>query len=182
MNKKIIGLLKRPSKKAARIVAALLLWGMFVPGAIVAPREAGAQYNTPTLGDGSYLSPSDAPCIPFEVGPSTGTTEAAIVGAATGSKTQGWVNWVAVSTGSFDSYLILKDTGAVSNSGINSLTGRVMYSSGPAVNGTNVYPEYQVYNYRPAALFQNGLTVKVTGCTGGCFATVCYRKMNTQYP
>lgn len=179
-----IGLLGRPSKMLAGSVLGLFLSGLFLPVAIVlmASAEADAQYITPTVGD-VYLTPREAPCIPYAVGPSTGTTEALIVSGTTASPSKGWVNWVQVSTGPADSYLILKDTGSLSNSGVSEMVGRIHYTTTTAQGGPGIemYPT-QVVRFDPPALFTRGITVDVFGCTGGCFATVCYRKQTSQIP
>lgn len=176
MKKNHKGLLGRPSRGLAAVVLSLFVGIQFLPGGVVMPREAGAQYLTPTVGD-EYLPPSEAPCIPYEVGPATGTTEALIVSGTTASPSKGWVSWVSVSTAPAESYLVLKDTGSLNNSGVNTLTGRIHFTTAAAVgvSGMSVYPT-QVVRYTPPVWFSNGLTAKATGCAGGCFATVCYRK------
>lgn len=183
--KNTIGLLRRPSKWLAGSVAWLFVAGMFLPAAIIpmAVQEAGAQWTTPTVG-ADQLSPREAPCISYEVGPATGTSSASIVTGTTASPSKGWVNWVSVSTGSFGSYLVLRDTGSFSNTGINTLTGRIHYSSAAAtaLDSGLSYLETQVVRYDPPVQFTRGLAVQANGCTGGCFAVVCYRVGTRQTP
>lgn len=172
------GLLARPSRWLVKSVLAVFAWGMVVP---FAAAPAQAQFVTPTAGD-RYTSPREAPCISYGVGPSTGTAESGIVGSGAAGITTtvtGWVNWVSVSTGPADSYLVLRDTGTT-GSGLVELTGRVYYTTATA-NVTAGVPGGMV-RYDPPVEFRKGLTVQVTGCATGCYATVCYRKAKQQWP
>lgn len=160
-------------KKSIGILA--LLAGLMLPMA------GSAQYNTPTVGQGQ-LSPLESPCIPYNVGPATGTTQALIVSGTVASPGKGWVNWVKLSTGAAESYLVLRDTGALSNIQ-REMVDRMHYTSSHTLYGGSQsgYADRTV-KFDPPALFVNGLTVTAFGCSGGCNATVCYRRQGTQTP
>ena len=144
--------------------------------------QAEAQYNTPTVGQGQ-LSVRESPCIPYNVGPATGTTAALILSGTAASPGKGWVNWVKLSTGAAESYLVLLDTGALSYT--VGETDRVPYASSSTLYGTAAVPAgvpYHMVRYDPPMLFTRGITVDVFGCSGGCNATVCYRNSKQQTP
>ena len=123
-----------------------------------------AQITTPSMADGSYSSTADAPCIPFHVGPATGTTQ---IEARTSGP--GYVSWVAVSTHATAAYAILRDTGTASNTGIQQWV-RFNAATGQST----------VYTLRPPAKFTNGITVE--NSAAGLTTTVCTRLYGTSTP
>ena len=125
---------------------------------------ADAQITSPTLADGVYLPPTEAPCVAFNVGQATGTVE---IEARTSGP--GYVSWVIVSSHSALGYTVLRDTGAASNTGIYP----VARLSGSTTAST-------VYTFSPPMRFANGLTVAKS--RPDMETTVCTRLYGTQVP
>lgn len=144
-----------------KIVVVVLMASAYV----VLSRDAQAQFNTPTLAGGPdmYLSPLAAPCVPFQMGPSSGTAEVLIrssftsagvsvsqgVFSASGNPSNtlacsGWINWIILSSGTTygGDFLILLDTGTLGNApgtgaynARNRILPNLMYWSTTTANG-----------------------------------------------
>ena len=128
--------------------------------------SAFAGLKTPDLTSGRQLAPTEAPCTPYQLGYSTGTTEQVL------STTPGWVSWLAVSTGAATGYAVLRDSGAAAGNMITEIGPRAMFITSAA----------QLFNFAPGLRFNTGLTGQVVGGNGAGLATqatVCYRKDNT---
>ena len=125
---------------------------------------ADAQITSPTLADGVYLPPTEAPCVAFNVGQASGTVQ--LEARASGP---GYVSWVIVSTHAAAGYAVLRDTGSANNTGIYP----VARLSGSTTAST-------VYTFSPPMRFANGLTV--TKSAADMETTVCTRLYGTQVP
>lgn len=134
------------------------------------PAMASAQITTQSLADGKYLTPIEAPCVPYLIDGSTGTNQVAVRAAGGGP---GWVSWVAISTTPADAtgYIVLRDTGSINNTGINPLGG-FLYGASTA--------QKTVIKFEPPMRFTNGLTA--TQSLAGMATTICTRLYGTQAP
>lgn len=131
-------------------------------------RAADAQLNLPTDGSGASLPPSEAPCVPFVVSQSTPTNTETLVR----SSGPGYLSHVILSTGAATSYIVVRDTGSVSNSGI-----------APLVWASYVTANAQVLTFQPPLRFVNGITVRqIGGADITNSATLCTRLYGTQTP
>jgi len=142
-----------------------LIWASTYGLMGIRPPAAFGQVNTPTTGDGRYLSPSEAPCVPYVVRPATGTTEALVR-----SSGPGYLAWVVTSTGTHGDYWILRDTGSVSNTSIDRFE---LYYDTNTQQGN-------IWKFDPPMRFTNGLTV--TQGRAATSITLCTRLYGTQTP
>lgn len=158
-------------KKASKVWAVML-----VAAVSVMPLRLIAQITTPTDADGRYLPPSEAPCVPFNVGPATGTTEVLVRNSG-----PGYVAWVMVSTVAGSGYLIMRDTGSLTWSSASELGGTIIFPSSYSAQATGAYPQTnQMYRFVPPVRFTNGIVLRMN--TASSWATICTRLYGTQSP
>ena len=153
------------------LALALLLGAM-------AAQVSAQQHNTHTLADGSYLSPTDSPCNLFRVGTTSGTLE--VTGFGTdGTDTRGWINWIQLSTGPVNSFLVLIDTNKVRAARED--TDKVIMSQLNFVHSgaldTNRAGRVE---FRPPMQFTRG--VKAFKSEATSTAIICGRLSQTQIP
>lgn len=128
---------------------------------------ARAQFTTPTVGN-QYLGPNDAPCIPYAIGQSTGTSQIDIL-----SSGPAWINWVALGTATVDAshYLTLLDTGSVNNTGLYPVVPKLYFGS---------TTQNTIISFEPPVRLANGLTAQLNNAAD--FSVVCVRKATQQTP
>lgn len=148
-------------KSRLNCVLSLLVAGAIIIGTVAALR---AQIVTPTLADGDYLSPADAPCVVHSNGQSTGTVETTVRTSG-----PGYLAWVMISTHATGGYVTLVDTGSINNQGAQFLPPLFSTTTGNAL-----------YLFRPPARFVNGLTIDMSNANMS--AAVCTRLYGTQSP
>lgn len=128
-----------------------------------------AQITTPTTADGDYLSPRDAPCIPYVLGPATSTREAIVRGSG-----PGYLAWVYMSTGNAQDYVAFKDTTALAADGGANGPFELYHAS------TGDVGTWSFVVFAPPMRFTNGLTAQKS--VAGSKITVCTRLYGTQVP
>ena len=161
------GWLQGPSARVRLVAIMAIALQAFLP--MFQAEDAGAQITAPTLDDGTSLSPSEAPCVPYTIGRSTGTTATTV--RATGP---GYISWIFTSTApaTAASYVTLLDTSALSAGPSAALIVPRVYLTSTTAN--------TLVTFRPPVRFANGVNAALSDAAD--VVTICTRVYGTQVP
>lgn len=166
-----VGLLKKP-KPRYRLMAVAALLAVYLPIPVFSPGVAVGQITTPTRGDGQYEDTSNAPCIPYVMGITTGTRMDAV--RSTGP---GYLSWVYMSTGAYTDYVNFIDSGTTGNVGY----GFQIYHGTSTNNASfSSVGNAQMVVFRPPLRFAFGLSAQKS--TANTMVIPCTRLYGTQVP